>query len=307
MSRSLLVLAALLASAGCATVTGHPTAAATHPAAVASSWDEILAHPVAVEVETVVSACWAVDLGDLLNLRHPQAKQAGLRNEPLPIVLAVGVLRHPSAGDFIVDTGVDATFAAGEPVALRGAVAKFASSIEPVESLAQIIASRELDLRGVYMTHSHIDHVLGLPDVPLATPIYVGPGELDARRIYHGLLRKTYARMLDGRPAILELDLDAGVALDPFPVAIDMIGDGSIWALPCPGHTPGSVAWFVNASSGPVLYVGDTSHTIWGWEHGVEPGKATDDHAGNIEALARLRAFAARYPEIRVQVGHEMQ
>ena len=38
---------------------------------------------------------------------------------------------------------------------------------------------------------------------------------------------------------------------------------------------------------GPVLCTGDTSHTRWGWENGVEPGTYTADQAQNADSLER--------------------
>ena len=130
------------------------------------------------------------------------------------------------------------------------------------------------------------------------------PGEPDTRDGLYGLLRPTFKRLLAGKTAFAELPAK-GIALDPIPNAIDLFGDGSVWALLCPGHTPGSVAWLMNAKDGPVLFVGDTSPTRWGWEHGVEPGKFTKDGPANAKRLEELRAFVQRYPQIRVVLGHE--
>jgi glyoxylase-like metal-dependent hydrolase (beta-lactamase superfamily II) len=304
MRRSCLFALAL--AAGACTVTKHPVAPQAATPSEAGTWDDVLSHPVNVTVETHVSARWAVARKGLVNLRHPEAKAAGLRNEKVPIVLPVHVVRHPSRGDFIVDTGIDRSMAEGDPVAVRGAVASFLREVEPVEHLASIVERNDLDLRGVLMTHVHLDHVLGLPDVPRDTPIYVGPGETGARSGLNGLLRPTYRRLLTGRPPLRELDCATSKALPPFACAIDLLGDGSLWAIPSPGHTPGSVAYLANAKTGPVLFVGDTSHTWWGWKHGVEPGTFTEDQARNRQSLAALRTFVEQHPQTRVLVGHEL-
>lgn len=57
--------------------------------------------------------------------------------------------------------------------------------------------------------------------------------------------------------------------------------------------------------SGPVLFVGDTCHTSWGWERGVEPGDFTRDRAKNAESLGRLRDLARQHPRVRVRLGHQ--
>jgi hypothetical protein len=61
----------------------------------------------------------------------------------------------------------------------------------------------------------------------------------------------------------------------------------------------------VRTTRGPVLLVGDTCHTAWGWENGVEPGSFTSDHEENAKNLERLRRFVAAHPEIEVHLGHQ--
>lgn len=283
----------------------EPFATPSPPAAHASTWDEVLAQPADITVEQVISARWVVSQKGLINLHHPTAKQSGLTNEKIPIVLPVGIIRHPQHGDFVVDTGIDHSMAIGKPTAVKGLLKPFLGGVQPVEDLAAIRDRLDLDIRGVLLTHAHPDHVLGLPDIPTSTPIYIGPGELDQHYGAGGLLRPTYHQLFDGRPALREFDPSTGVSLDPFPAAIDVLGDGSIWAIPSPGHTDGSVAYLVNAASGPKLFVGDTSHTWWGWDHGVEPGTFTSDQERNAQSLKMLKTFVERYPQTEVFVGHE--
>jgi len=54
------------------------------------------------------------------------------------------------------------------------------------------------------------------------------------------------------------------------------------------------------------LMVGDTSHTVWGWENGVTPGSFTMDLEQNAQSLAALRGLVADHPQIHVHVGHEL-
>jgi N-acyl homoserine lactone hydrolase len=298
----------LLAVAACR-VSSHPTEPFTPPGAGAApaDWDAVLAAPVDVEVQAVVSARWATNRKGLVDLNHPVAQEAGLKNEEVPIVLLVGVIRHPTAGDFVVDTGVSEELVARDRKgAVRGLAFAVAKPMEPLESLAGLVARHRLHVSGVLLTHSHFDHVLGLPDLAPEVPIYVGPGELRQRRKFNTLLRPTFRRLFDGRDPVREIDPARTIALDPFPAVVDLVGDGSIWGIVCEGHTKGSMAWLVNSTDGPALFVGDTSHTRWGWDHGVPPGTFTSDHELNAVALDRLREFVQQHPETKVYVGHEL-
>src|SRR5205085_11189591 len=110
------------------------------------------------------------------NLAHPKARAAGLANESIPIVLSVHVVRHPTRGLFVIDTGVPRRWENGAKDNVAGLIAGgIVSSIAPVEPLADLVARHGPPLAGVFFTHMHIDHVLGLPDVPKGTPIFAGP------------------------------------------------------------------------------------------------------------------------------------
>jgi glyoxylase-like metal-dependent hydrolase (beta-lactamase superfamily II) len=85
----------------------------------------------------------------------------------------------------------------------------------------------------------------------------------------------------------------------------DVLGDGSLWGIWVPGHTPGSVAFLARTPGGPVLLTGDACHTAWGWKNGVAPGTFSDDVEGSADSLARLEAFVARHPKVEVRLGHQ--
>jgi glyoxylase-like metal-dependent hydrolase (beta-lactamase superfamily II) len=117
-------------------------------------------------------------------------------------------------------------------------------------------------------------------------------------------MRPVVRRALRGRAPVQEWPR---VTADPSTPAgaIDLLGDGSLWALPTPGHTDGHTAYLALTTDGPVLFVGDASHTRWGWDHGVAPGWFSDDRERGAESLRQLRALVAANPSIRVEVGHE--
>ena len=64
-------------------------------------------------------------------------------------------------------------------------------------------------------------------------------------------------------------------------------------------------SYLARTPSGPVLFVGDTCHTAWGWDHGVEPGEFTRDRPKNAVSLARLRELVRNHPKVRVRLGHQ--
>ena len=300
------LLPALLASAlvsGCV-ITNHPVAPASPAGTALDDWVATLSAPGPIQHEPVISAWTSTGLGGLLDLDDPTA--AHLEDVDTPIVLAVHVLVHPDAGVFVIDSGVDRDFAAGGNGPARGLVKLAKGRIQPVEPLADIVARQDGPLAGVLLTHLHLDHILGLPDVPAEVPIYVGEGDPSFKLGRHLPLRRTHKAVFAGQNPLQTWDFDKAQQLGPIPFAWDVVGDGSIWALSTPGHTPGNMAFLARTTEGPALFVGDNSHTIWGWEHGVAPGGFTDDHDGNIQSIAHLKAIELAVPGIRVWTGHEL-
>lgn len=295
---------ALLLTGAC-TLPSHPRQAARLPAPTAATdLPALLATPGPIVHEPVVSARWSVPLSGLVDLDDPAA--AALPDVDAPIVLPVHVLAHPDAGVFVVDTGIDRGAAAGGPGPVRGLVRAVTGNIEPVEALGDILARQEEALAGVLITHMHLDHVLGLPDVPAGVPVYVGAGEGASRSLQNAALRRTMSAVLAGVGPLHTWDPAQAVPFGPALQGWDVLGDGSLWAIATPGHTPGSTSYLARTTLGPMLFTGDTCHTLWGWEHGVTPGSFTEDQPTNGQSLAALRALAGAVPGMRVWVGHEL-
>lgn len=303
---TLALTTALMMPTGCA-LTTHPTTPALTPAAQPiGDLAAFLSSPGPLTHTAAISARWAVPLSGVLDLDHPAVQAAGLTDHDTPIVLPVHLLRHPEAGLFVVDTGIDADRAAGGSGPVRGLVGAFTGSMQPVASLSALVEDQDAPLVGVLLTHLHLDHILGLPDVPAGTAIYAGAGETRARSAEHAMLRRTMSAALDGHGPLQTWDPARAVAFGPTLTGWDVVGDGSLWALATPGHTPGSTAYLARTTSGPVLFTGDTCHTRWGWEHGVPPGSYTTDPAANAASLAALRELSVLAPSLKVYVGHEL-
>lgn len=260
-----------------------------------------------IEFERVVAANWIVARSGLLNLDHPKARAAKLEDRPEPIEVFLYVLRHPTEGTFFVDSGVASGFRAegGHPSvsALVGAAMKL-DRLEVLQSTAEWIEANGAGPDGVFLTHIHLDHVMGLPDVPRSTPVYVGPGETRASGVLNLATRGTIDRFLEREDPLREWAFPA-LGREGELAVVDVFGDGALFALHAAGHTPGSTAFVVRTPSGSKLLLGDVSHTAWGWLNGVEPGSFTEDHAGNAASLAFLRDLAAAHPSLEVHLGHQ--
>jgi glyoxylase-like metal-dependent hydrolase (beta-lactamase superfamily II) len=154
------------------------------------------------------------------------------------------------------------------------------------------------------MTHLHLDHVSGLPDIPKDIPIYIGPHEAEAALFLNLFAQGTNDRLLEGRPPLQEFSISE----DPdgkFEGVIDVFGDGTYFAIPSPGHTTGHISFVARTSAGPVLMTGDVCHTRWGWDNGVEPGSFLSDRNRSRKSLLALKALSDRHPNMVVKLGHQ--
>lgn len=293
----------------CACVsTNHATVAAGFGRARPSAELEALVDvPGPLTLESVVSADWHVARGGLINLEHPKAKAAHLVDGEEPIQLLFHAIRHPTRGLYIVDSGAERALRdAPDSAAVSGLVARFADvdELHVRTALGDWLSEQREPLRGVFLTHLHLDHVAGLPDVPASVPIYIGPGESSERAFMNLLTRGIVDSALAGKGPLRELRFQPELG-GRFEGVLDLFGDGSLWALWVPGHTAGSVAFVARTTNGPVLLTGDACHTVWGWRHAVEPGTFSQDRTRSVGSLQRLQSFATRHPGLDIRLGHQ--
>ena len=288
----------LLFSTACVTST-HPTEPSK--LGVARALPDLLAvidQPGPIDFETIASADWAVSRAGMINLDHPAAEAAGLEDGDEPIQIFFHVVKHPQRGTFIIDTGVQNAFRDDRDNALLTGLVASAMNVDALKvklPLGDWIAKQGSPLAGVFLTHIHADHILGLPDVPRGTPLHLGAGETAPRAFMNIFAQGVTDDALEGHVALSEWR----------GALVDIFGDGSVWAIAAPGHTPGSTAYLVRTTRGPVLIAGDACHTQWGWEHDVEPGEFSLDLPQSRDSLAMLRKLVADHPAITVKLGHQ--
>ena len=266
-----------------------------------------LNEPGPIQFEKHVAADWAVPLSGLLNLKHERAKEARLKNRTEAIQIFFYVLEHPDHGAFMVDSGVARSVAErSKNMPLKWPV----TSAMPMEDMRvrldtrTYLESRNTPLKGVFLTHLHLDHILGLQDVPKHIPIFVGPGETKDKRFTHLFVRSTTKLNLKGFGPLRRWQVSAHDGDAPL-AYVDIFGDQSVMGLHIPGHTMGNMAFVVRSTEGPQLLVGDGCHTKWGWLNDVEPGTYNTDGDEAARSLEHLRALAHAHPKMQIHLGHQ--
>ncbi|MEO0437562.1 MAG: MBL fold metallo-hydrolase [Pseudomonadota bacterium] len=261
---------------------------------------ESIAKKPTVRFRKWTSASWIVPLGGLLNLNHPKVIAAKIEDREEPIEIYVYSLTHPKFGTYLVDSGVSTLFLeeSGNPLISMIVARAMNMGQLVVEKTTTDIAKALGGIDGVFLTHIHLDHIMGLTDLPSSTPVYIGPGDAAAKAGLNALTIGSTDRLLATQGRLKEWDYSHAKVLDIF-------GDGSVFAIHSPGHTPGATAYFVNSTAGPQLLLGDTTHTRWGWENGVEAGSFSADIPTSAKSLGWLKALALELPEATAHPGHQ--
>ena len=297
----------LLLILGCTVTSREPAPSLMGtPASLAALHQAMTQNENVVSFSRIKAADWEVPLSGLINLQHPKAIAAGLEDKSEKIGLYFYSIIHPDKGHYLIDSGVEQRFKSDSKNAvLRGFIASMADIDKMVVAIdtKDWLSSQAEPVKGVFLTHLHLDHILGLPDVDSELPVYIGPNEHSAKKFDYLLLQGITDE------ALLSTDLQSlsfqSIGEAGITGVLDVFGDGSFFALHVPGHTPGNLAFVAITKDGPVLVTGDSSHTKWGWENAVEPGSFSADLEMSGVGLLALKDLVVKHPTTKVYFGHK--
>jgi glyoxylase-like metal-dependent hydrolase (beta-lactamase superfamily II) len=149
------------------------------------------------------------------------------------------------------------------------------------------------DVKKVVLTHMHIDHDAGLKELPYSE-VFASPGEVKCASGFAGQIRgylpQRWPADFDPKPLVFDDE-----AFGPFGRSRRLTRDGSVIAIPTPGHTAHHISIAVVDEAATVLIAGDASYTEANLQAGVIDGVA-EAEAHAALTLRQLSALAAERP-----------
>ncbi len=234
-----------------------------------------------------------------------------LRRDPVWSPVPVFLIEHPTQGPVLVDTGYDASAAAGVAKTMGPAAAIFFDHRPyDLDVLLERAGFQASDVRTVVMTHLHNDHVGGAARFPDAT--FVADrrewllGDRGGLSLASGGYHPPVIRAIRRRQ-IVDFDGPGVTPLGPFARTIDLFGDGTIILLSTPGHSPGHQSLLVRLGDGTeVLLAGDAADLLSVIDR---PERTTimTSQMQYIESLTAIRRYVALHPQTVVIPGHDAQ
>lgn len=292
-----------------ATATSHPTVPDLmgKPCSTSDMLSKA-SEPGPIRFQAFMATRWKLNQQTMVNLKHPKAIEAGLRPGEISAYQFFYSFVHPVEGMFLIDTGVPQSYIENKDDSRLSKFVRKALKLKAIEVLIDThswLKQQDQKLVGVFLTHLHADHLLGLCDLPKDTPLYVGP-EARSRALVHHLSKRSTDRLLKGFSELRELVMKPDPA-GLFSGVIDLFGDRTVYSIHVPGHTAGSMAFFLRTIQGPVLVTGDAARSAWGWEHCVPGAGIAVHHAIHAaKSIDALKSFAARVPGIEIHLGHQL-
>ena len=231
--------------------------------------------------------------------------------EPNVIPVPAFLIRHPSAGAILVDTGLHPSIATDGKENFGGLGNRIGKpTLEAGEDVPAQLRKRGLDpgeIPVVVMTHLHIDHTSAISEFPNSTFV-VSETEWEAaatgsQPTLNGYRRAHFDYAFDYRT----VDFDrAGIdSYASFGRTFDLFGDGSIRLAFTPGHSAGHMSVICRLEQNDFVIGGDAMYMAAQLDGDVPmPPRPFDAHNFR-RSLQELRLFHSQFPDAVITPGHD--
>jgi N-acyl homoserine lactone hydrolase len=173
--------------------------------------------------------------------------------------------------------------------------ARFA--VRPEDEIDRVLAAAGIGaVEAVVMTHLHGDHMDGLARLA-GVPVLLAEAELRATRTLEARVARRVLHQPLPRPFTPTPFAFDGPPIGGFAASHPLTADGTVHAVPAPGHTPGHTAILVNQGEHHVLLCGDAAY-----EQAQlldrQPDGVSPDPAVALATIDAILAHARRHPTV---------
>jgi len=226
---------------------------------------------------------------------------------PCPVFL----IRHPSAGAILVDTGLHPSVASDPKENFGSLGTRFGHpTLAQGEDAASQLRERGLDpgeVPIVVMTHLHLDHSSAISEFPNSTFVL---SETEWQAAAHGP-----SPMLNGyRRAHFDFAFDYRTvdfhrgnvdSYSSFARTFDLFGDGSVRLAYTPGHSAGHISIIARLAKRDFVIGGDAMYMLDQLDGSISgPPRPADAHNFR-RSLQELRLFRSQFPDAVITPGHD--
>ena len=236
----------------------------------------------------------------------------GGRKETVPC--PAFLVRHPTAGDILIDTGLHPSVSS-DPRHSFGTLGARAvpPQLETGEDIPAQLRAKGIDpreIRVVVMTHLHLDHAAAMSEFPESTFIFSEAEWADATAGHRPLLRGYIPSHYDLLFDYLMVDFEAEDEEAPidsygsFGRTFDLFGDGSIRLAYTPGHSAGHMSVILRLPRRDFVVGGDLVYTFRQLVGGPPQPRPYDEHNWK-RSLKEMQLFHREYPYAVITPGHD--
>ncbi len=238
--------------------------------------------------------------------------RALLSGEPaMTVPCPAYLIRHPSAGAILVDTGLHPSVATGGEENFGKLGARFGNPAldsgadVPAQLRARDLSPGEIPI--VVMTHMHLDHTSAISEFPNSTFV-VSAVEWEAatvgpKALLNGYRRQHFDYAFDYRT--VDFDRSGIDSYASFARCFDLFGDGSIRLAYTPGHSAGHMSVIAHLAERDFVIGGDVVYTEGQLDGDAPPAPRPFDEHNYRRSIQELKLFRKEYPDAIVTPGHD--
>ncbi|HEY1854371.1 MAG TPA: N-acyl homoserine lactonase family protein [Solirubrobacterales bacterium] len=245
--------------------------------------------------------------GPFLSLKLLRALVRGKPPNLIPV--PAFLLRHPSAGTVLVDTGLHPSIASDGRQNFGGLGNRFGRpELEAREDVPSQLRARGIDpgeVPVVVMTHLHMDHASAISEFPRSTFV-VSATEWKAAAsggVSDGYRRAHYDYAFDYRT--VDFGRASVGSYASFARTFDLFGDGSVRLAFTPGHSAGHLSVVCRLSQRDFVIGGDALYLSGQLDGSLAPPPRPQDAHNLRRSLQELRLFHSQFPDVVITPGHD--